>query len=79
MECLELRIGVFWWRDTLCQFHSFPTEFLRVAGELGVAVVLCVYGASGNEPQAEPDAPPNGGPALPVGNSGVTEGPPSVS
>lgn len=28
---------------------------------------------------AEPGAPPNGGPAAPVGNSGVTEGPPSVS
>jgi predicted nucleotidyltransferase len=35
------------------------------------------------EPQdheaAQPDAPPNGGPAAPAGNSGVTEGPPSVS
>jgi hypothetical protein len=29
--------------------------------------------------QAEPDAPPNGGPAAQLGNSGVTEGPPSVS
>ena len=28
---------------------------------------------------AEPDALPNGGPATPVGNSGGTEGPPSVS
>src|SRR5208337_2812460 len=28
---------------------------------------------------AEPDAPPNGGPAAPVGNSGCTGGPPSVS
>jgi hypothetical protein len=28
---------------------------------------------------AEPGAPPNGGPTMPVGNSGVTEGPPSVS
>ena len=28
---------------------------------------------------AEPGAPPNGGPATPPGNSGVTEGPPSVS
>jgi hypothetical protein len=28
---------------------------------------------------AEPGAAPNGGPAAPVGNSGVTEGPPSVS
>jgi len=28
---------------------------------------------------AEPDAPANGGPVTPLGNSGVTEGPPSVS
>ena len=27
----------------------------------------------------EPNAPPNGGPATPFGNSGVAEGPPSVS
>lgn len=30
-------------------------------------------------PNAEPCAPPNGGPATPLGNVGVTEGPPSVS
>ncbi len=29
--------------------------------------------------EAEPSAPPNGGPATPFGNSGVTEGSPSVS
>jgi hypothetical protein len=28
---------------------------------------------------AEPDAPPNGGPGTRLGNSGVAEGPPSVS
>jgi hypothetical protein len=27
---------------------------------------------------AEPGAPPNGGPAMPSGNSGIAEGPPSV-
>jgi len=31
------------------------------------------------EAQSEPAAAPNGGPAAPVGNSGVTGGPPSVS
>jgi hypothetical protein len=31
------------------------------------------------ESDAEPGAAPNGGPATPLGNSGVTEGPPSVS
>jgi hypothetical protein len=34
---------------------------------------------SSRSKNAEPDATPNGGPATPVGNSGVTEGPPSVS
>jgi hypothetical protein len=29
--------------------------------------------------EAEPNAAPNGGPATPVGNSGVSEGPPSVN
>lgn len=31
------------------------------------------------DPIAEPDATPNGGPAKPSGNSGLMEGPPSVS
>lgn len=31
------------------------------------------------EERAEPGAAPNGGPAAQIGNSGVTEGPPSVS
>jgi len=29
--------------------------------------------------EAEPSAAPNGGPATQLGNSGVTDGPPSVS
>ncbi len=54
VESLEFRIGVFWWSDTLSQFHTFPPDFLRRAGELGVAVTLCVYGVSETEPEAEP-------------------------
>ena len=50
VESLELRIGLFWWRDTLCRFYTLPPDIMRCAGELGVAVTLCVYGASGNEP-----------------------------
>ena len=30
-------------------------------------------------PEAEPGAPPSGGPAMPLGGSGASEGPPSVS
>ena len=32
-----------------------------------------------NRNPAEPGVPPNGGPGKPAANSGVTEGPPSVS
>ena len=52
LEALELRIGLFWWRNTLCRFHTLPPDFLRRAGELGVAVTLCVYGVSEDEPEA---------------------------
>lgn len=54
VDSLELSIGLFWYRDTLCQFHSLPSAFLRLAGELGVAVTLCVYGVSEDQPEAEP-------------------------
>ena len=33
----------------------------------------------GSSKHAEPDTPPNGGPAKPLGNSGASSGPPSVS
>ena len=44
-------------------------------------IYAIIYAASPVEKQlgAEPCAPPNGGPAQPSGNSGVTGGPPSVS
>jgi len=84
VEEMEFRIGLFWWSHTLMQFHSLPPEFLRLAGELGVAVTLCIYGAARDqhpetaERTAEPGAAPNGGPAARLDNSGVSEGPPSV-
>ena len=58
VESLEFRIGLFWWEDTLCQFHSLPPEFMRLAGELGVSVTLCIYGAHKTEQPVEqkPDA-----------------------
>lgn len=37
------------------------------------------WGTFGNTQNAEPGAPPNGGPVTPVGNTRVPEGPPSVS
>jgi len=79
VDSLEFRIGLFWFRDTLCLFHTLPCAFLRLAGELGVAVTLCVYGASEDESGADPGVSPDVGPAAPLENIGGVEGPPSVS
>ena len=44
------------------------------------AAVLGVWSLVGcGSRQAQPGAAPNGGPATPIGSSGVSEGPPSVS
>ena len=79
VDSLEFRIGLFWFRDTLCLFHTLPCAFLRLAGELGVAVTLCVYGASEDEPEAEPDTAPSGGHGTSLAVRKSMEGPPSVS
>jgi hypothetical protein len=41
--------------------------------------ILAIGQSLGLDKDAEPSAAPNGGPATQLGNSGVTEGPPSVS
>ena len=49
---------------------------------LTIWILLGLYGMRAvliRRNHTEPGAPPNGGPAKPFGNSGVTEGPPSVS
>lgn len=46
VDSLGLRFGIFWFRDTLCQFHTLSPEFLRLAGELGIEVTFCIYGTS---------------------------------
>ena len=43
------------------------------------AARMVIDQAFGLATNAEPNAPPNGGPATQLGNSGVAEGPPSVS
>jgi hypothetical protein len=74
-------------------FHSLPDAFLRIVTRRGEIHDLLLQrraeeffdalrrrGVSVNdERNAEPDAAPNGGPATRLGNSGATEGPPSVS
>ena len=44
-----------------------------------ISVCVALLGFTRRQPRPEPDAPPNGGPATRSGDSGVTEGPPSVS
>jgi hypothetical protein len=51
---------------------------IRIHTDRGVREVSC-YSITEESPFAEPSAAPNGGPATQLGNSGVTEGPPSVS
>jgi hypothetical protein len=44
-----------------------------------IVIFLFYWEATQDQRDAEPGAAPNGGPAMQPGNSGVTEGPPSVS
>ena len=83
VEFLEFRIGLFWCQDTLCQFHTLRSEFLRAAGDLGVAVTLCVYGVSSDEEEApvvaEPGVSPNSDPAPSWDGSEVSGRSPSAT
>jgi hypothetical protein len=54
-------------------------EGAEVVPELLNALDYIFEGFGGYSTDTEPDASPNGGPAAPPGNSGVSEGPPSVS
>ena len=55
--------------------HGGAANSLEALLEIGAVRVV----GPESERDAEPDAAPNGGPGTPAGNSGVTEGPPSVS
>ena len=53
---------------------------LLVLFYLAVALLTsCLHALMTSRKIAQPGAAPNGGPATPLGNSGATEGPPSVS
>ena len=62
--------------DTFRDSFGYRYEY-EVSAERARVVSIGLERA--NSRAAEPGAAPNGGPATPVGNSGVTEGPPSVS
>jgi hypothetical protein len=52
-------------------------EIMKYLGDRGVTAGFDIY--YGAREEAKPSDPPNGGPATPVGDSEVKEGPPSVS
>jgi hypothetical protein len=57
-----------------------PSIWLAVLAACLLGTVFGILGTvSVPGAKAQPDASPNGGPASPLGNSRVTEGPPSVS
>ena len=64
-------------RDGRIVEHSGGSNSLEALMELGVVRWADRGSTSGTH--AQPGAAPNGGPATPLGNSGVAEGPPSVS
>lgn len=56
---------------------SLSAEVMKYLGDRGIEAGFDIYYDS--EENAGPDAAPNGGPARRLGNSGVAQGPPSVS
>ena len=78
-----------WWIPRrLCGWTGISMVWALVitAGALGIPIVIyehCVHRPAVNREMgrllSEPSAPPNVGPAEPLGNSGVAGGPPSVS
>jgi len=79
----RLRFGDHWPKGICTYCPVFPSALLLVCGELGLDIVLCQYllekWLKADQATAEPGAVQNGGPAAQLGNSKVTEGPPSVS
>jgi len=74
-------------RYLLCGMEAMPAEIAKIGG-IGFSVVGALIAAvllyrvacvPVRSRTSQPCAAPNGGPATPLGNSGVTEGPPSVS
>jgi len=65
---------VFWFMNLACVALAVFT-LIRWRGDPRTTLLLKLVEGHGSEPGASP----NGGPATPVGKSGASEGPPSVS
>jgi hypothetical protein len=59
--------------------HSRPWHSVAFGFEFDPSQLVRAVGLGWVRANAEPGAPPNGGPAISLGNSGVRGGPPSVS
>jgi hypothetical protein len=73
--CFEFRydelffgVEIHWWENHPAAWRPFTEAVTRIVGELEAR----------RQHKVQPGATPNGGPAMPVGNSGATQGPPSV-
>lgn len=64
--------------DGTVSFLAVPEPHVLSLAGVGAALVIALS-SKRYTTKVEPAAAPNGGPATPVGNSGVREGPPSVS
>jgi hypothetical protein len=60
-------------------FITKPDDSSLARIGLFVGLLIGFYVGRRQTPGAQPDAAPNGGPATQLGNSGASEGPPSVS
>ena len=56
--------------------HEIETDQKVAIGQLGVHLAAAYFDYCGD---GQPNVAPNGGPTEPLGNSGVSEGPSSVS
>jgi hypothetical protein len=79
------RVSLSHWEGDICVTTDFPTteDARQIIGRPDPdgysRRVRSWSGAFDYDETAQPGAPPNGGPAEPLGNSGLSGGPPSVS
>ena len=78
---LAIHFHVYREQSVLLEWHDAFTEPMLLSGELPEPKVRAFAERlrMSYKKGVEPSAPPNGGPAMRLGNSGATEGPPSVS
>lgn len=77
---VAIHFHVYRTQTVLIEWHDAFDQPMLLSGELPEQKIRTfAERLSMSYKRVEPDAPANGGPATQLGNSGVTEGPPSVS